>query len=164
MNPAHQTKVKPYQQLIKHWRGEGLVIVPGVSKREMRDFESTHNVTLPIDFREYLSHVNGMAQVGGDDCDEKGFAFWPLRSIRSVLEEAARSKVEVPELESVDNYFAFADYLQWSWAYAICLAPAREGTILQFGTRSPRIVAGSFAEFVEAYIHDSEQLYLPRAG
>jgi len=41
---------------------------------------------------------------------------------------------------------------------------AQEGVILQFGVRSPRIVAGSFAEFVDTYIVDSEKLYLPRVS
>jgi hypothetical protein len=49
-------------------------------------------------------------------------------------------------------------------AYAIALGTKRRGAILQFGTHSPRIVAGSFAEFVEAYINDAEQLYIPQSS
>ena len=105
-----------------------------------------------------------MAQAGGHDDDEKGFAFWPLRRIKTVPEECAASKVQVPNFVGVEHYFAFADYMQWSWAYAICLAPNQESKILQFGTNSPKIVADSFAQFIEAYVRDSEDLYLPKTS
>jgi hypothetical protein len=155
-------EMKPYEKLIDHWQAEGLSLAPGASKRALREFETKHKVVLPADFREYLSYANGMAQVSGHDCDAKGFSFWPLSRITTVSEECKRSKVEIPAVDDIDHYFAFSDYMQWSWAYAICLLPAREGMILQFGVRSPRIIAGSFTEFVDDYIIDSEKLYLPR--
>jgi len=85
------------------------------------------------------------------------------RSIESGVfpKEVRESKVETPRLADIGSYFAFADYMQWSWAYAICLAPDQLGKILQFGTKFPRIVADSFSQFVDAYLTDSEQLYLP---
>lgn len=155
--------MRAFEQLIQHWRTEGLIVVPGVAEEETREFETRHDVALPPDFRKYLSHVNGMAQIGGQDCDGKYFAFWPLHRIKPVPQECAENKAQVPVIENVDAYFAFADYMQWSWAYAICLASKQRGKILQFGTLSPRIVANSFTEFVEAYVRDSEQLYIPRA-
>jgi hypothetical protein len=154
--------MKPYEELIQRWRAGGLAIVPGVSEEALRAFESKYNVLIPADFREYLLHIDGMAQVGGHDCDEQGFGFWPLSRIKAVPDECAASKVQVPTLEGIEHYFAFADYMQWSWAYAIGLDRAHSGEILQFGTLSPGIITHSFAEFVEAYLHDSEQLYLPQ--
>ena len=154
--------MKPYQQLIQHWKAEGLTIAGGVSEEALRMFEIKCAVTFPEEFREYLANVNGMLQVGGQDSDGKGFAFWPLSRIRAVPDECLASKVTVPLFDGVENYFAFADYLQWSWAYAISLGTKRRGAILQFGTRLPRIVADSFAEFVAAYISDAERLYLPQ--
>jgi hypothetical protein len=155
--------MKPYQKLVGHWRGEGLTIVTGAPEEALLRFEAKYNATLStdLDFREYLLNVDGMAQVGGKDCDQKGFAFWPLNRIRSVPEECVESKVGVPRVDDVGKYFVFADYMQWSWAYAIGVSPNQEGQILQFGTSSPRIVAYSFSEFVEAYVRDSGQLYLP---
>jgi hypothetical protein len=156
--------MKPYQKLVQRWSAHGLTIAAGVSEEILRRFEMKYGVTLSSvpDLREYLLNVDGMAQIGGQDCDEKGFAFWPLSRIKSVPEECTESKVEVPRFDNIGNYFAFADYMQWSWAYAICVAPNQPGKILQFGTHSPRIVAGSFSEFVEAYLADLEQLYLPK--
>jgi hypothetical protein len=154
--------MQPYEKLIQRWSAEGLAIVPGVSEDAVLAFESKHGVAIPADFREYLLHVDGMSQVGGHDCDEQGFGFWPLSRIKTVPDECAANNVQVPTLESVEHYFAFADYMQWSWAYAISFEGRHGGKILQFGTLSPRIIADSFAEFVEAYVHDSEQLYLPQ--
>jgi hypothetical protein len=154
--------MKPYQNLVEHWRACGLIIAAGAPQEGLGQFERNYGVRLSSvsDFREYLLHVDGMAQTGGQDCDEKGFAFWPLSRIKSVPEECAENRIEMPRLADIGSYFAFADYMQWSWAYAISLAPTQLGKILQFGTKSPCIVADSFSQFVIAYLADSEQLYL----
>ena len=158
--------MKPYQKLVQRWSADGLTIAAGVSEEGLRRFETKYGVRLLSvpDFGEYLLNLDGMAQIGGHDCDGKGFAFWPLSRIKSVPEECAENKVEVPRFDDIGIYFAFADYMQWSWAYAICVAPNQLGQILQFGTRSPRIVADSFSQFVDAYLADSEQLYLPQGS
>lgn len=150
-----------HQKLISHWQEMGLLAPRGAPQPELSRFEVRYGVQFSIapDFRDYLLRVNGMVQIGGQDSDEKGFAFWPLDQIRSVPEECATVKVAVPSVDEVDRYFAFADYFQWSWAYAISLSPNAPGRILQFGTRSPRIIASSFTHFVEAYLADSGQLY-----
>ena len=153
--------MKPYQKLVQHWSNDGQTSATGTSEEALRKFEVKYGLTLSFfsDFRDYLLNVDGMVQIGGQDCDEKGFAFWPLNRIRSVPDECATSKVKIPEVDDVDRYFAFADYMQWSWAYAICLAPGQKGRVLQFGTHSPRIVADSFGEFVDAYVRDADELY-----
>jgi hypothetical protein len=102
-----------------------------------------------------------MAELPGQDCDCNGFAFWPLHRIKTVPEECALNKINVPSVHAVANYFAFADYLQWSWAYAICLEETQKGQILQFGADVPRIIAPSFTDFVDAYLRDADQLYIP---
>ena len=156
--------MKPYKRLVERWSSNGLTIPAGASTEELQRFDTKHGVRLLSvpDFREYLLNVNGMAQIGGHDSDERSFSFWPLSRIKSVPAECTEKRVETPKLDDVGRYFAFADYMQWSWAYAICLASSHLGKILQFGTHSPRIVADSFSQFVEAYLADSEQLYLPR--
>jgi hypothetical protein len=151
-----------YQRLSERWRKDGMTVAAGISEEALRRFEKKYGVRLSSvpDFREYLLNVDGMVQMGGQDCDEKGFAFWPLTRIKNVPEECAESKVATPRVDDIRKYFAFADYMQWSWAYAICVAPSQLGKILQFGIRSPHIVADSFGEFVDAYLADSVQLYL----
>jgi hypothetical protein len=152
--------LKPYQRLVRHWKALGLTIPAGVSDEALREFELQSGLAMPLEFREYFLNVNGMAQIGGQDCDENGFAFWPFDRIRPIHEECESNKVPLPAIEEIQSYFAFSDYMQWSWAYAISFAPGQMGNVLQFGTRCPRIVARSFGEFVDAYLKDSEQLYL----
>jgi hypothetical protein len=155
--------MKPYRKLIQHWTDVGLTIAAGITDEELTSFEAHYHVDMgsALDFKEYLRAVNGMTQSGGQDCDAKGFSFWPLNRIKQVPEECLQHKMGVPSIRDIEKYFVFADYMQWSWAYAICLAPSQSG-ILQFGTRSPRLISNSFSDFVKAYMRDSEQLYLPK--
>jgi hypothetical protein len=152
--------MKPYEQLIRHWKTEGLrIISPGVSNEALLEFEANNRVTLTHAFGEYLESVNGMAQVGTQDCDSRGFAFWPIDRIRSLPEECAAMKVSLPSLSGADGYFVFADYMQWSWAYAISLGTINRDSVLQFGIRHAKIIADSFAEFVAGYVTDAPGLY-----
>jgi len=151
--------------LITHWRSQNLRIAPGNTEERVRDFESRNGVILPPDFRDYFLTVDGMAQIGGHDCDPIGFAFWPLRRIRSVTEECTAQKIEPPANSELEKYFVFADYLQWSWAYAIDLGTPAAGTnrVIHVGTLRPNFVADSFTHFVTLYLHDAPELY-PSAG
>jgi hypothetical protein len=149
-------------KLIGHWRLLNLRIVPGNPETKVREFESRNRVVLPPDFREYLLSVDGMAQVGGNDCDPTGFAFWPLACVKSVPEECTKHSLRLPEVPDPDRYFIFADYLQWSWAYAIHLSnlPSGPNPVIHVGTIRPRVVAGSFTEFVDLYLRDARELYV----
>jgi len=58
--------------------------------------------------------------------------------------------------------FVFADYLDWSWAYAIRLlaTPSESGHIFMIGKQeTPIQIAESFSDFVELYLVDSPILY-----
>jgi hypothetical protein len=81
---CHQKKQQCYAEawLTLNLRGQSaarnrIPLVPalaaGVSHEGLRQFERKHGVTLSsvADFREYLLNVDGMAQTGGQDCDEK---------------------------------------------------------------------------------------------
>lgn len=148
-------------KLIKYWRSLDLRIGPRNSEEIVRGFESRNDIELLPDFRDYLLNVDGMAQIGGHDCDLAGFAFWPLAQIQSMLKECTNH----PPAESVpadpENYFVFADYLQWSWAYAIHLGThsSEAGQIIHVGTLQPKVIAGSFTEFVDLYLQDARALY-----
>jgi hypothetical protein len=107
-----------------------------------------------------------MTQVGGHDCDPKGFAFWPLSRVRDVIKECAEHSLALPEVLDPDKYFVFADYLQWSWAYAIHLndSTLQTNQIIHVGTLGPKMVARSFAEFVGDYLGDAKELYPNSTG
>ncbi len=149
-------------KLISYWQSQNLRIAPGNPEGSVRVFESRYSVILPPDFREYFLSVDGMAQVGGHDCDPTGFAFWPLARLKSVPEECTEHALALPEVPDPDKYFVFADYLQWSWAYAIRLGdrPSEPNPVIHVGTVRPKTVAGSFTEFTDLYLRDARELYV----
>ena len=109
------------------------------------------------EFRDYLLTVNGMLQSGNEDCDSNIFAFWQLNRIRPIADEC-------PELQrspEEGRYFVFADYMIWSWAYAIDLAAssATAGRVILVGRLREQIVSPNFFGFVRLYAEDSRQLY-----
>lgn len=109
--------------------------------------------------REYLLQLDGTGSHWPDEQDAKGFSLWPLARIRPAAEELAKTgMIEVPGL---DQYFAFADYLDWSWAYAIRLASddSSGNRVILIGQDAPLEVASSFGEFVDLYLQDSPRLY-----
>ncbi len=65
------------------------------------------------------------------------------------------------DFPGAEFFFVFADYLHWSWAYAIRLSkrPAEECSVVLIGKQFPITVASSFEEFVNLYIADSPKLY-----
>lgn len=150
-----------YQKLIDYWTIGGLKISAGCSQEEISGFESKNGVLFPEDFRNYLLHVDGMVPVATDDCDENGFSFWTLARIKNVVKEFAQHSSPIPKVANADQYFVFADYLQWSWAYAIQLTNhlSESNQIIHVGTLRPKVIARSFTEFVELYLRDAEDLY-----
>lgn len=149
-------------KLISHWRSQNLTIAPGNTEARVREFESHNDVSLPPDFREYFLKVNGMAQDGGHDCDPTGFAFWPLARVKTMAEESAQRSLPPSQIPDAARYFVFADYLQWSWAYAIRLGqrPSEPNSVIHVGTICPKTVASSFTEFVDLYLRDARELYV----
>jgi SMI1 / KNR4 family (SUKH-1) len=129
----------------------------GATEQALQQFESDHAVKLPTDLREYFVKCNGMVQRGGVDTDKEGFAFWPIEKVGSMRKVCLEAGVALPSIQSSEEYFVFADYLQWSWAYAIRLG-GEENSVILVGAEGD-VVAGSFSEFVKLYIEDAEALY-----
>ena len=95
--------------------------------------------------------------VEADNCDSNLFAFWSLERIKPVADEC-------PELEGAkghESYFVFADYMIWSWGYAINLDAnsSDAGEVILIGGRRPQQVARSFFDFIGLYVQDSKDLY-----
>jgi hypothetical protein len=147
------------EKLLAHWRSMDLKIPFGNSPAAISDFETRHRVVLPDDFREYFRAVDGMSRVGGPDCDKDGFSFWQLEKVRPVSERVQKHKSLLLSVEEPDHYFLFADYLQWSWAYAIRLGSNATHDVILVGTRKPQKAAATFSEFLELYFRDSQDLY-----
>lgn len=148
------------EKLIVHWRASGITITAGNSELQIREFERQNQVKLPSDFREYFLTLNGMKPGLYDGEDSEGFSFWELARVRTITEEYVRVGME-NDYPASESFFIFADYLQWSWAYAIRLSLnlSESGSVILAGYEHPVIVAASFSEFVDLYLADSAKLY-----
>jgi hypothetical protein len=149
------------QKLAGHW-GQSLSSRLGAPSDALRDFETRHGVRLPPEMRNYLLQLDGMGASWPDDQDARLFSFWQLAQIRPVNEELASHGL--PPIPGVDHYFVFADFMTWSWAYAINLAAdsTTGNEVVLIGTEDgrPLRVAGSFGEFVDLYVSNSPQIYM----
>ena len=156
--------MKNIEDLISYWEAEGLSIGTGNSRGSLDEFENRNSVKLPNDFRHYLTATGGM--LPGSNGDTKGFHFWPLSDLKSVTVVCAETGVPLPEGERLDKHFVFADYREWSWAYAIDLSGLAEGDhpIIHVGTLQPKTVARSFSEFLDLYLRDALELYVVEAA
>lgn len=134
------------------WTLQKLGVRPGVTSDDVHAFEQKYSVRLPADLADYLLTIDGMY-----DSDNEGFAFWPLRQLKTVPEETK----DYSNFDDADTYFVFADYLIWSWAYAIRLSRdlSQENTVIGIGWNSPKRMAKSFSDFIELYFVDDPVLY-----
>lgn len=148
--------------IIERWRSEGLRIAEPCTTAQIKEFELRHSIRLPADFKAYLLSVNGMAPDCRSDVDGRGFSFWPLQRICSAFDDLKCAGMS--PLDHFRAYFIFADYLQWSWVYAIQLGSKESaiGKIVRVDTPERLLdVSNSFTEFLELYLADSDRLYDP---
>lgn len=155
---------RPTDKLSRHWAAQGLLVPPGATREAVKQFEKTYDVALPAEVRDYFLKQDGMSADWQHSKDKTGFSawfsLWELARVRPAAEELAEGGHQAgPEL---DQYFAFADYLDWSWAYAIRLTsdPPEGGRVVMLGTGGvPPEIASSFGEFVDLLLQDSPRLY-----
>jgi hypothetical protein len=150
--------------LLRKWKTEDVRIGDANTQRKIENFEQGHKVRLPQDFKLYLLRANGMRPGIPHDTDKNGYCFWPLERIRSVANEFREPQHRAKEIHRPElaSYFIFADYLQWSWAYAIRIAETDTDTSIVFRVDAPQTIwklADSFAEFIDLYVVDSVRLY-----
>lgn len=119
---------------LRKWEAEGVNIGDPNSQRRIGEFERDRQVTLPSDFTQYLLRANGMRPVV-PDADRNGYCFWPLERIRSAADEFREPYHRKKETDltnpELTKYFIFADYLQWSWAFAILIPDINADTSVQ---------------------------------
>ena len=149
------------RKLISHWEASSISISIGVAEGQIREFEHRYHVVMPLDIREYFLQVDGMQMTLNDCKDKEGFSFWPLRRVKTVKEELNRSAGKYTEAKGAESFFVFADYLDWSWAYAIYLSDdlSTRNKVVLIGKGLPIEIADSFTDFVNLYLSDSPKLY-----
>jgi|SRR5882762_603786 len=148
------------QKLVKHWKKFGLPLAPGCPEDKLATFEKRTGVVLPADMRTYFTVVDGMRSEWPGDHDPQGFSFWGLGRLSWLPEEFAEKSPQGVGFPGFEDFYAFADYLNWSWAYAIrLLAISERNQVILVGKDTPELVAESFSEFVDLYLVDSPSLY-----
>jgi SMI1-KNR4 cell-wall len=142
--------------LAAHWSEmKGVTIRPSLGPAGIQRLENRVGLKLPRDFQSYLLVADGFA--APSDQDANGFRFWPSNEV--VLLDA----FDGGRFASADTakLLLFADYLGWSWAYAIKAGSEDNSSVYMVGTADgrPRRVAKSFAEFVALYMTDDARIY-----
>lgn len=140
--------------LVVRWRLEGITIRSGASEEDIQRFQSRYGVWVPEDLRSFFLAVDGLE----DTMEAIGSVrFWPIDEVRPVAEECAEFS---GSFERPDQWFVFADRDLWAWAYAIKLEADARGLnpVVLIGSSAPRIVAESFAEFVDKCLTDDPVL------
>lgn len=149
------------QKLITHWQASGIFIQLGVAEVHVQEFESKYQVIMPLDLKDYFLHVDGMKMTLDDCKDNEGFSFWPLSRVKTVPEEMSRLGSGHYTIQGLESFFVFADYFDWSWAYAIQLSSdlSAQNQVILIGKETPITIADSFTDFVDLYIADAPELY-----
>jgi hypothetical protein len=149
------------EKLIGHWKGMGLTLPEGVKENRIWQFEKKYEVVMPADLKEYFLRIDGMRMTLHDCKDKEGFSFWPLSRVKTVREEMERPAGAHINAEGVESFFVFADYFDWSWAYAIDLSGSfyMHNKVFLVGKEQPIKVADSFTGFVDLYVSGSIELY-----
>lgn len=135
---------RPTDKLIERWLLSGPLRRPGASNDVLNQFEQENAVALPADMRDFFARLDGSGSYFAAEGDRLGFSFWSITRVRRAREELNARRI--PQLPGLEDYFFFADYLSWSWAYAIRLvADASTGRLrspCRPGTRSTQASAG----------------------
>ncbi len=151
------------ERLKDFWSKQGVRIQPGVSNEEIGTFESRYQVQLPPDLREYFTSVNGMQRW---ETDKNMFSFLPIHAIKNIPEELAHCR-GIPDYRDIVRtladphcWFVIVDYLITSAVYAVRFTADIESTpVLWIGNGvCHRIVAPTFADFLEAYLANPYEL------
>lgn len=146
-------------RLLSYWKGQPISIRPPVNDEILRDFEGSYGITLLEDVRDYYEHSDGFAQVFESETkrywDKQGFNFYPLSKVVPV-DSIYDGDCSFP---GSNDYYVFADYLDWCWGYAVRLAP-NASTVVIIGKRDkPVLVAETFNKFVDLYIANHDAIY-----
>jgi hypothetical protein len=150
------------RDLLSYWKSQGMLPAEAIRGEELASFEKRYDVTVPSDLREYLYAANGMRNEPGSDCDQNGFRFWPLDEFKPVPMVCIETQNATPDRPEINRYFAFADYMEWSWAYAIYLGDNGPNVVIHIGVPNPKEVAHSFGEFITRYVADDRRLYVTK--
>ena len=133
------------------WRRSDIEIRPGVTEREIAEFEAKYGITFPLDVREFFCAADGT----GADMDEGLYRFWPLAEVQPVHAVLVSDRFTYSDRYSYPDCFAFADHCINCWDYAVRLTndPSQMAPVYRVTGGDPpgEQMAPSFREFMERY-------------
>jgi SMI1 / KNR4 family (SUKH-1) len=138
--------------VLSYWDSTGTPYLRGVKPNDLESFERRYGVAAPAPFRELYLTTNGTSVDGSRGVDPEGYSFFELAQV-------------APDPE-YPWAFVFADFMDYSYAYAIDLKgqdlfPFPIGSIYIVGGfgKVPILVAKDLNEFLELYVSEDERMY-----
>ncbi len=149
--------MKPYEALLALWAAERRPYSRDVThgEAEVAALEARYGVQLPSDFRDYMLHACATCHDSCPTDDGQFGAWWGLDRIRSVREEYPYTITDAGLEQQTDTALFFA---VWAMAWAICCRPGPSYGQVYVVSDEDRVVAPTFAAFVEQYVIDSTAL------
>ena len=143
------------KRLVARWTEHDIAIRSGATDSAIFGFEARHRVSLPADFREYISTVDGMGEIGTTDNDL--FCFFALTDLVSIAENVPD---RAAKFDDAGRYFIFADHSISLPSFAIRLTddPAIgcpvAAVFTDSGALDVEIFFESFTDFLRSYLDD----------
>jgi hypothetical protein len=144
---------RPADRVVSSWRSTGVVVNAPASARALASFESQMSVRVPLGLGELLLLANGFE---GASKDANGFRFLSLDEYDTAIEDWLG-----PHERFSKTAWAFADYLDWSWAYAVEMGSQHNGSVYVIGTSDgvASLISRTFDEFLALYLANDSRLY-----
>ena len=153
--------VEAHLKLQRWWKESSKGVFTTTSPMQIRELERRYTVSLPEDFKAYLSASSPVDELW----DGESTAWWHFDRIRNIPDEYEH-EISNPQIGiSQSQYLFFADYSIWCWAWAVsCTNDGNRGKVaiiggVPIGGASDRFVADSFSEFVQKYLSDIRSVF-----
>jgi hypothetical protein len=156
MSDSGQTPSASHIALREWWMYTGQTGTPAPNAQQaVQQLKQRYRLSLPADFEDYLLHT----APGKSLWDNGDINWWPPQEIISLPEGYEHRLSSDAIAGEADGYLLFADYLIWCWGWAVCCSGGpNHGKVALIGGDPDRIIADSFSEFVERYLHDSDSV------
>lgn len=146
------------------WKKEGIQLSVLATNENISFFSLNNNIILPQDLVAYFIQLNGTS----DGYDDRLFKFYALSQFKTVKDELGEwegvpdCRNIVSKLNNNENCFVFADHSFHLFSYAIRLYayPSDINEVYVICGEEFKIVASSFTEFMNLYLHDDPKLYM----
>ncbi len=152
-----------------YYRGIGANPRPGVSARDLTQFEERHGLSLPRAVSDFYLTFDG---VGAHILDLMFFDSWPLAELGRVPDTVASFR-GIPDYGPIANvlpdsneYVAFGDGMVWSHVLAFRLNPGStdSGPVVWISGARYAKVADTYSEFWELYLANAAAVLWPHVA